>query len=471
MSALAFTLDSKGLLTAGYGRPIFRWDALTGRQVGQLLGPQSLGNGTLVLSPDGKTLAALGGDLAVVLLDPVTGQTRTKFTRHLPPRTSAHAQMSVLFSPDGKTIFSSAHGIDFHIRRWEADTGKETLAIPVGKELTLGMALSPDGKTLYSASRIGPVRVRDAATGKELRQIGKPLQWTAGLALSPDGRYLVAALSDRVCVWDAATGREMYGFPRPTGYDPCLAFSPDSRTLAAVGHQDDRTRFWELASGKSRLELVSPGVTVNAIAFSPDGRLFATAGGDTTALVWDFRALPLLREPAEVELSQKRLDELVAALADPDAVVAFRAVCALARAPEQAVPVFAARLLPATPKRIDDLIVLLGDEEFRVREKATKELTAMGASAEAALRKAVARNTDIDVRLRAGVILRALGGSADTLRLRGLRTLEVLEATGTPAARRLVEEIAKGPPEVELTQEAKRTLGRMGPSRKGVAGK
>ena len=74
----------------------------------------------------------------------------------------------------------------------------------------------------------------------------------------------------------------------------------------------------------------------------------------------------------------------------------------------------------------------------------------------------MAKNPDIDVRLRAGVILRALGGPADTLRLRGLRTLEVLEVVGTPAARTLVEGIAKGPPEVELTQEAKKTLARMG---------
>ena len=463
ITSLFFAAGGKELLTAGHGPTIFRWDTATGRQRERMPGPQSYWNRTIVPSPDGKTLAAIGPDLSVVLLDAETGAPGTKFAGHRPPNTSGSTQMSIAFAPDGKTLFSSAFGIDNHIRRWQADTGKEILAIPVGKEQIVGLAVSTDGKTLYSASRTGPVRVWDAATGKELRQIGQPMQWPTSLALSPDGRYLVALLSNTVCVYDAATGRLLYAFPRIALYAGCLAFSPDSRTLAVTGNPTSPTRFYELYSGKLRLELPAGAGNVQVMAFSPDGKLFATAGGDTTALVWDFRALPLLREPTEdAQLSPKRLGELIAGLSDPDGVVAFRAVCALALAPEQATRAFAPRLLPAEPKRIAELIAQLGDDEFEVREKAVKELTALGVTAEPALRKAAAGSPDVDVRLRAGVILRALDGPADGFRLSALRKLEVLEMIGTPAARAIVERIAKGPAEAEQTQEAKRTLGRMG---------
>jgi WD40 repeat protein len=463
IAALVFAAGGKELLSAGYGRTIFRWDAATGRLIGRMPGPQPFWNSTLVLSPDGKTLAAFGPDFSVVLLDAATGAPRTKFTRHRPANTSGSAQMSVAFAPDGKSLFSSASFIDPHLRRWEAATGNEILAIPTEKkEQTTGLVVSPDGKTLYSASRTGSVRVWDAATGKELRQIGQPMQWPTCLALSPDGRFLVTALSNRACVFDAATGRQLHEFARPGGYAGCIAFSPDGRTLAVAGNPTAPTRFWELASGKLRLELPAPGGAVQATIFSPNGRLFATAGGDTTALVWDFRALPLLREPHDAQPSPKRLGELIAGLSDPDGAVAFRAVCALARAPEQATRAFAPRLLPAEPKRIAELIAQLGDDEFEVREKAMKELTALGTTAETALHKAAAGSPDVDVRLRAGVILRALDGPADGFRLSALRKLEVLEMIGTPAARTLVERIAKGPAEAEQTQEAKRTLGRMG---------
>jgi hypothetical protein len=44
---------------------------------------------------------------------------------------------------------------------------------------------------------------------------------------------------------------------------------------------------------------------------------------------------------------------------------------------------------------------------------------------------------------------------------RALRTLEVLERTGSPEAKSALEELAKGAAEAELTREAKATLERL----------
>src|SRR5262249_37759277 len=150
-------------------------------------------------SPNGKTIATLGKNLAVVLLDERTGRPRVTFTRHLPARVSGMTQMHVIFAPDSKTVFSATMGIDHHIRRWEVETGKEILAIPIAPERCQGLALSPDGKTLFSAMMSGLVRVWDAETGRELPlHIGQPGPAVSSPRLSPDGRYLAVMHGDRV---------------------------------------------------------------------------------------------------------------------------------------------------------------------------------------------------------------------------------------------------------------------------------
>ena len=331
VTGLVFTADGKDLLSGGAGRSIYRWQAANGRQVGRLVAPPNVdsNSGDFALSPDGRTLAARGRNLAVVLLDAATGRERVRFTKHLPPRTSAATAMSVIFAPDGKTVFSAPAGIDYHIRRWEADTGKEVLKIPVGKGGTSGLAVSPDGKTLYSASRAGPVRVWEVATGKELRQIGKPGEGVRRLVLSADGRCLAALLAGRTCVWDTATGRELCSFPRPQGFLACLAFAPDGGTLAVVGNEDDRMLlgggFRAGASGTRCPRRGREGARFFA-------RRSAVSHGQRRHNGPDMglSALPLLRKPAG-ELSPQRLDELFAALPDKDAQTAFRAVRALAR--------------------------------------------------------------------------------------------------------------------------------------------
>ena len=55
--------------------------------------------------------------------------------------------------------------------------------------------------------------------------------------------------------------------------------------------------------------------------------------------------------------------------------------------------------------------------------------------------------------------MKASGDSGE--RLRQSRALEVAEAMGTPEARSLLEELAKGPAEAWLTREAKAALARL----------
>src|SRR5262249_31366158 len=157
-------------------------------------------------------------------------------------------------------------------------------------------------------------------------------------------------------------------------------------------------------------------------------------------------------------------DELWADLSAADGEAAYRAVLQLAGAPQQAVPYVKRHVGRTEAKGVDKLIAQLDDDEFEKREKATEELIALGRAAGRAVRRA-AETGRAEARARAASILERLtkGDTDDQLRrraLQGLRALEVLELAGTPEARRLVEEVAKGAPDAELTREAKAALER-----------
>jgi len=96
-----------------------------------------------------------------------------------------------------------------------------------------------------------------------------------------------------------------------------------------------------------------------------------------------------------------------------------------------------------------------------VREKAQEELAALGDLAEPALLRSLENKPSVEMRRRVQTLLERLRGPVTRPEfLQALRALAVLEDIGTPEARRLLQELAKGAPEARLTREAKASLRR-----------
>jgi hypothetical protein len=111
---------------------------------------------------------------------------------------------------------------------------------------------------------------------------------------------------------------------------------------------------------------------------------------------------------------------------------------------------------------VNRLIADLGDEDFDKREKATRELRALGDAVELRLRQALDRNPSAENRRRIEDLLARLDEAAPSGEaLRALRAIEVLEHIGTPEASRLLKALADGAPEARLTREAKAALQRL----------
>jgi hypothetical protein len=319
---------------------------------------------------------------------------------------------------------------------------------------------------------MGPIQMYDLETGGEIRAFTGHGHIVSALALSADGRTLLSGCDDRSArLWEVLTGQEIFALPGHRRTVGAVALSPDGRLAASAGGSatnpcDDepaphQIRLWDVFTGKEAAYFELHTADVLSLAFSADGSRLVSGLHDGTALVWDVASLPRL--PA-LTVRADELDGLWRDLAGSDAVKAHQAVWKLTAVPEKAVPFLSEHLPPAAgvaSGQLRQLIVDLDSDRFAVRAAAVKELEMQGDRTAPALREALAGKPSAEVRKRAEELLAGLRQVRSSELLRRLRAVQVLERAGTPAARRLLEALAKGAPAARETREAKAALQRL----------
>ncbi len=458
--ALAFSADG-GTLFSGAGITgdrLLAWDLADGKAPREL-DEYPGGANDVALSPDGKYLASCGsGAPGVRVWDLAAGKEARRFEGN------GQIVVSVAWSADGKTLVTGSY-YDKAIRVWDAAAGKERRAIALPQDWPCPVAVSPDGKRVATGGfNDGSVRLWDADSGKELRTLAGADRTVYAVAFAPDGAALaVGGMSGGIDLWDPDTGRPMRRFDGRGRWVSQLRFSADGRTLVS-GDGDGAVRLWEVATGKERASFAGNQVGVRSVALSRDGTRVASGGADTTILLWDATGLGSGAAPRG-KLSDEELGALWSDLAGDDAARAYRALWAMARAPDRAVPLFAEKLRPvaepdeAERKRIAALVADLDRDEFEAREKAVRELEQVGEAAGPALRKALEGKPTLEVRRRVEGLLEKVEGN-DPERLRTGRALEALERIGTAEARAVLRTLAAGAAGARLTRDAKASLRR-----------
>src|SRR5262249_17385605 len=180
----------------------------------------------------------------------------------------------VAISPDGKIL--AAGGGDTRggeLRLWDVEAGKELGPLPGYSNSLYALAFSSDGKLLASGDVSYRVTVWDV-NRRTARPTFKSSEWAHALACSPDGEALAAGWALWVTCWDVAGRGEGASFKRTVGAWS-MTFSRDLKTLASPNYQE--IDLWDVDAGKERLVLSEHRGQVNAMAFSADGKTLAAA--------------------------------------------------------------------------------------------------------------------------------------------------------------------------------------------------
>jgi RNA polymerase sigma factor (sigma-70 family) len=463
-----FSSDGGSLVSLGYDGRLLWWD-LAKRFPRRQVVRTTPGFIPLALSPDGETLSELHLDTEQLqLCDLRTGKC------HPLGKKCAGSSLAITFSSDGR-LFAYG-GEDHAIHLVEVHEGKEIRSHKGSFQHAISLRFSPDGKTLAGDIGTQELRLWEVDSGKEVARFpcfNEPVQ-PRPLAFSPDGKVFAAGVGNEkgiegyfVQLWDTASGKE---WSRHTGHQEpvgAIAFSPDGKLVVSVpnyhGRKDNSVHVWEAATGRLIRRFEGHHSCVASVDFAPDGLSVASGSGDSTILLWDITGRRGDGRWHVKPLTPSQLEDCWIELANEDAVKAYDAVWALAAAPEQAVR-FLGKHLPSVPqpeaKSLARLIVDLDSDEFRVREKATKDLSKLGDAAALAVRQALERKPTLEMRRRLQQLLdQSRNWVAE--RLREHRAIQALEHIGTRQAKEVLKNLAAGAPDSLRTEEAKTALQRM----------
>jgi hypothetical protein len=189
-----------------------------------------------------------------------------------------------------------------------------------------------------------------------------------------------------------------------------------------------------------------------------------TTLADGTGLVWDLTT-PVRERP--VPADEKQLTAWWADLQSDDPKRAYAAVWQLSDAtPDTVVAFLGKQLRPEAPPDAGNLRQLIADlnsDNFRIREKADKELLKMGHAAAPALRKALETVAPEAARRIEQLLARKPDLGSRPEQLRRLRAMQVLERMDSETARRMLVDLAAGLPLAAETKEAMAACARRAP--------
>ena len=305
IKSIAFSADSKTLVSGDEYETIRLWDTATGKLKATLNWRLGTSTYALAFSPSGRFIASGHRDGVKLWDNTVNPKQQTDdaigdYQHTLEFREHKDYVSKLAFSPDGKTLLTGSK--DGTIQAWDTATGNHRFTCTGHFEGIRGLVFSLDGNTLtnlnqpFNPSGIVQRHQWNTNTGQLLStDFLTDSRGPTPMAISLDGKTVAAHSSGGRCsLWDLTTTPPQFidqfsleEFPRD-GLDVKMAFSVDGRMLA-TGGEDGLVHMWNLIESKKirhRFTVKGHKHNIRTLAFSPDGKMLASGGKGGTLCLW-----------------------------------------------------------------------------------------------------------------------------------------------------------------------------------------
>ena len=303
IKSIAFSADSKTLVSGDEYETIRLWDTATGKLKATLNWRRGTATYALAFSPSGRFIASGHRDGVKLWNNTLKTQQQTDdaigdYQHTLQLRGHKDYVSELAFSPDEKTLLTGSK--DGTIQAWDTATGSRRFTVPGHIEGNRDLMFTLNGDTLISLNKPfnppGNLQQQrwDLTTGDQLstRFLGIDAY---NMMLAPDGKTLAThAFGDECVLWDINADPPriidqfiLKGYPKG-GLNVKFAFSADGNMLA-TGGEDSLVHVWDFTESKKnrhRFTVKGHNQGLRMLAFSPDGRMLASGGNGKTLCLW-----------------------------------------------------------------------------------------------------------------------------------------------------------------------------------------
>jgi WD40 repeat protein len=235
----------------------------------------------VAVSPDGKWLAVSG--YREILLRQYDGDLAARL-----PGLSDRIH-TILFSPDGATLAAvgGSPARFGEVQIWDLASRKQKHSILVSNDTLFGASFSPDGARIACGAADKSIRIFDVAAGKEIRKMDHHEDWVFGTIFGVDGKRLVSVSRDKAAkLTDASNGQfiENVNLINPTKEALAAIVRHPKKDWVLIGGEErvpylymmDRPRAMRIADDSTLIRKFGPqDGPILALAYSPDAKYVA----------------------------------------------------------------------------------------------------------------------------------------------------------------------------------------------------
>lgn len=276
----AFDLSKEGNFIAmnGPDSSLSIWDAHKGKLVNIIDGIDENMINAASFNYDASLVAVCNWNKSVNIYKTDSGELYRELTG------SNAGSGKILFSPDGKTV--AIISAEKAIVLWEVESGNLLSKLSL-ESRPFGLRFSNDGKIIATGEDNGKITVWNSNNFEKIRTIEHHKGAANDFSFTKDDKFLFSGGEDRIArMWDVETGKLVREFKGHAQRIFCLDVTPDGKRLA-TGSSDLTARLWDVNTGESVLIISDFTNPVYNLIFYPDGKRMIVNSSGAEVFVYD----------------------------------------------------------------------------------------------------------------------------------------------------------------------------------------